>query len=219
MINNNQKIIQERREERGLFQASSFLRKEVQSLIKNNEPLGIGLIIKAHKILFHAMGSADAEIGGVFRKGNDPELKRIDGTPLKMSDYKNIANDIAILDEELKTKTKNLKRPSKDSQLKNIFTLAAVLSHRLASIHPFQNGNGRASRLLLSSILKRAGLYWLESNVSVNFKKEEKGKYLRAMRQADEGDYPLLEKIIEQSQLQTALRLYKQRQNNLNNNQ
>ena len=157
------------------------------------------------------MRGKDAAIGGKFRNVNDPELKRIDGTPLKMTDCKNIANEIAILDEELRTKTRNLKKPTKTKQYKNSITLAAKLSHKFASIHPFTNGNGRASRLLLNAVLKRAGLYWLESDASIHEKKEEKEKYLKAMRQADDEDYSMLERIIQQSLLRTAQKLHKQK--------
>ena len=59
----------------------------------------------------------------------------------------------------------------------------------LACIHPFENGNGRASRLLLGIILIRAGLY----EVAI---KKEKLEYLRTMHQADIGDFSLLENII-----------------------
>lgn len=215
LISNKEKKIQDKREERGLFQASSFLHKKIKELIKDNQPVHVDLIITAHRILFTAMGGEDANIGGKFRKSNDQELKRIDGTPLKMTDYKNIANEIAVLGEELKTKTRNLKKPRKEKQYKNIITLSVKLSHKFASIHPFQNGNGRASRLLLNAVLKRAGLPWLENNVSIHLKKEEKEKYLSAMRQADDGDYSMLEEIVKQSLLRTYQKLYKQRQGKL----
>ena len=208
--NKEEKLIQDKREQRGLHKASSFLHKVVDRLIKNNEPIRMDLIIKAHKILFTAMGGEDAVIGGKFRNSNGPELKRIDGTPLKISDWWNISNDMAVLDEELKTKTRNLKRPIKSKQYKNVANLAAVLSHRFASIHPFENGNGRASRLLLNAILKRAGLYWLEADASIHSKKEEKNKYLWAMRQADDGDYSMLERIIKQSLLYASQKSFRQ---------
>lgn len=211
IINKEEKLIQEKREERGLLKASSFLHKEIKELIKNNKPIRIELIIKAHKILFIVMGGKDANIGGKFRKSNDPKLERIDGTPLKMTDYGNIANEVAVLDEELKTKTRNLKIPHKEKQYIKIITLAAKLSHRFAAIHPFENGNGRASRLLLNAILKRAGLYWLDGDTSIHSKKEEKNKYRQAMRQADDGDYSMLEKMIKESLLQTSQKLYKQK--------
>lgn len=211
VISKEERRMQEKREERGLLKASSFLHREIKELIRKNEPVRIDLIIKAHKILFTAMGGKDAVIGGKFRKSNDLELERIDGTPLKFSDWRNISNDIANLDEELKTKTRNLKKPIKPKQYKNVITLAAVLSHRFASIHPFENGNGRASRLLLNAILKRAGLYWLEGGTSIHSKKEEKDKYLWSMRQADEGDYSILERMIKESLISTAQRTAKQR--------
>jgi len=205
------KIIQDKREQRGLLKASSFVHKEVKELIKNNDPIRIDLIINAHKILFTEIGSKDASIGGRFRKSNDLELTRIDGTPLKVTSYNNIGSEIAILDEELKVKTKDLKIPSREKEYRKIISLAALLSHRFVSIHPFENGNGRASRLLLNAILCRAGLYWLETNASVSQKKEEKTKYLWAMRQADDGDYSVLEKIIGVGLFETSKKLSKQR--------
>ena len=104
MINNNneEKITQERREERGLFQASSFLGREIQKIIKNNESLGIILIVKAHKILFHAMGGADAAIGGVFRNSNDQELKRIDVKTVSIGKRTYFASQtVSIVNNEL----------------------------------------------------------------------------------------------------------------------
>jgi Fic family protein len=200
---------QEIMEQRGLHQASSFISKKIKELIKNNEPVSILDINEAHKILFEKMGGKDAGIGGMYRKSNDIDLKRKDGTFLPYSDWKNIANDMSILNENLKNETKNLNKPRTKSQYKKIIEFAAKLSHRLASIHPFENGNGRASRLLLSSILLRADLYFLEKNATE--KKREKSKYLNAMRQADDGDLSLLNGIISNSLLETERRLIKER--------
>lgn len=211
VLSEREKIIQDKREQRGLFKASSFVHEKVKDLIRSNEPINIDLIINAHEVLFTGIGSEDAGIGGKFRRSNDPELKRIDGTPLKIADYKNIGHEVAILGEELKIKTKDLKRPQKEKEYRKIISLAAMMSHKFVSIHPFENGNGRSSRLLLNAILCRAGFYWLETTASVNQKKEEKEKYLWAMRQADDGDYSVLERIIGEGLLEIAQKLNKQK--------
>ena len=71
-----------------------------------------------------------------------------------------------------------------------IIDLATRTSHQLARIHPFHNGNGRISRLLINFILLRAGLF------SIAIKEEEPKKYLQAMLQADKGDFGLLRRLI-----------------------
>lgn len=192
-------------EERGYWQASSFLYKKVKQLTRKKLPLRIGLIKHAHKIIFETAEQPD--IAGKYRKDN-PEIKRIDGTLLKISHWHNIPNDMAGLDEELRETTKNLASPKTRLDYQKVVTVAARLSHRFTRIHPFENGNGRTSRLLLGAILIRAGLY----EVAI---KKEKSEYLRAMRQADNGDFSLLENIIfdgliENKKKQYQLQLRKQ---------
>lgn len=174
-------------EERGYWQASSSLHRQLHKLIRKKLPLRIGLIKQAHQTIFKVANQSD--IAGKYRQHNGPELKRIDGSFLKMTDWKMIPNVMAELDFELRERTKDSKLPKTEKEYRNIVEIAARLSHKLACIHPFANGNGRTSRLLLSAILIRAGL----SEVAV---KKEKSTYLRAMRQADDGDFNMLENII-----------------------
>ncbi len=60
--------------------------------------------------------------------------------------------------------------------------LAALLHYRFVRIHPFDDGNGRVSRLLVNYVLHKNGL------PPVIIKTNDKKNYLRALNQADAGD-------------------------------
>ena len=73
--------------------------------------------------------------------------------------------------------------------------IAIRFHHRLVSIHPFPNGNGRHARemanLLLKNILKRPEFTWGIHNrfEAASIRKQ----YIESLQSADEGDYkPLL---------------------------
>jgi Fic-DOC domain mobile mystery protein B len=72
---------------------------------------------------------------------------------------------------------------------------AVMLHHKAVCIHPFENGNGRWSRLLANIWLKRhshAITDWPETNVG--HESEIRAEYLAAIRQANEGRYgPLID--------------------------
>jgi len=186
-------------EQRGLWKASSYLHKRIKVLIRKNLPLRMGDIKTAHKIIFET--AKQKTIAGKYRKSNCPELKRINGTMLKISDYRQISSEMAHLDWELQRQTKNLKSPKTEKDYNDVISLAAKFSHWLACIHPFENGNGRASRLLLDAILLRARL----SGIAI---KKSKQKYLRAMRQADDNDFSLLGSLILNGIADSKQRIY-----------
>lgn len=173
-------------EERGLWKASSSLHDIVKRLIRRKQPLEIGHIKSAHRIIFETANQSG--IAGKYRRDN-PELKRLDGSLLEIAHWRDIPNRMAELDAELRSATKNLNPPKTEEEYTEVIDIAIRFSHRLACIHPFENGNGRASRLLLNAILLRAEL----PMVAI---KEEKPQYLRAMQQADRGDFSLLWKMI-----------------------
>lgn len=176
-------------EERGLWEASSVLYGRVKKLTDKDLPVEIGHIKDAHRILFTVARSLG--IAGKYRQHNGPELKRIDGSILPMLDWHLLPNAMAELDMELRERTKNLKYPKSREDYDGIIFIASHLSHKLASIHPFENGNGRVSRLLINAILLRVGL----PEIAI---KKSKPVYLRAMLQADYGDFSLLEDLITQ---------------------
>ena len=60
-------------------------------------------------------------------------------------------------------------------------TLATEFKHKFVAIHPFGDGNGRVSRLLMNIILMRAGL-----PIAVILK-NDRSKYYKALQSADKG--------------------------------
>jgi Fic-DOC domain mobile mystery protein B len=69
--------------------------------------------------------------------------------------------------------------------------IAVRLSHRMVSIHPFANGNGRHSRLM-ADVLVTKGFgkpYFTWGSVSLTKQSEARTKYLAALKDADRYDY------------------------------
>lgn len=73
--------------------------------------------------------------------------------------------------------------------------LAIRFHHRLVSVHPFRNGNGRHSRLAADLLIQSLGgkrFPWGRSNLVEPT--ETRQQYLNALRQADNGEIqPLIE--------------------------
>ncbi|MDP8314220.1 MAG: mobile mystery protein B [Candidatus Celaenobacter antarcticus] len=72
--------------------------------------------------------------------------------------------------------------------------IAVRFHHRLVSIHPFPNGNGRHARLitdiLLENILGCSRFSWGSENLSAT--NDSRRRYIAALHQADCGNYKLL---------------------------
>ncbi len=68
------------------------------------------------------------------------------------------------------------------------FELAVTFSVKLVSIHPFIDGNGRVSRLIMNFLLKKKNYPW------INIYVKQRTEYLRAVRAANDEKYkPILE--------------------------
>ena len=72
--------------------------------------------------------------------------------------------------------------------------LASRFTHKFLVIHPFHDGNGRTSRLLLNLILMRSG-YPILTNISYR----ERRRYIDALGEADLGNYSKLVNFIAMS--------------------
>jgi Fic family protein len=79
--------------------------------------------------------------------------------------------------------------------------LAAVLHHRLVNIHPFFDGNGRTSRLVMNVILMQAGF------PLVVVLKNDRKKYYRTLGGSDKGNYAPFVRFIAQA-VQRTLDIY-----------
>ncbi len=67
---------------------------------------------------------------------------------------------------------------------------ATRIHHRAVQIHPFQNGNGRWSRMLTNIYMRQNGLMpvkWQEDLLSKE--NEKRDAYIEALKKADGGDY------------------------------
>ncbi len=68
--------------------------------------------------------------------------------------------------------------------------ISARIHHKAVYVHPFQNGNGRFSRMLANIYLRQNGytpINWMEDFIS----KENslRDRYIKALKKADQGDY------------------------------
>jgi cell filamentation protein len=67
--------------------------------------------------------------------------------------------------------------------------------YEFIKIHPFNNGNGRTGRILLNIVAMKFGYQPLE----LYFREGESRKfYINAMKEADNGNYELLTKLISE---------------------
>lgn len=72
------------------------------------------------------------------------------------------------------------------------FEIAVIFSNKLVSIHPFIDGNGRTSRLIMNFLLKKKKYPW------INVYMKQRADYLKAVRKANDEDYkPILEFCIK----------------------
>jgi len=113
-------------------------------------------------------------------------------TPPDFSKVTRMMDDlIAFLNLNLQDKEKK-KHPVKT---------AAFMHHKLVEIHPFTDGNGRVARLLTNLFLVKEGY------PPIVLRKEERGKYYRFLRLADEGNLKPFANFIAKS-VDESLTLY-----------
>ena len=179
-------------ETKGLWKASSFIRKTVEKLKKQNLPVNLGIIKHAHSFIFEL--SPSKTMGGKYRgSGVNNYMKRVDGSTLHFAHWTEIPERIGALESDIKALTSSHPHLNTNEGLTLFFQQLAGLIHRFVKIHPFENGNGRASRLLTDIILLRVGLS--ESPIAAD--EINKQKYRKAMLQADNGDLGAIEYIIQ----------------------
>lgn len=72
--------------------------------------------------------------------------------------------------------------------------IAIRFSHRMVSIHPFSNANGRHSRLIADILISKGfgKTYFSWGSVNLTKEGEARRKYLEALRAADQNDFKLL---------------------------
>ncbi len=97
-----------------------------------------------------------------------------------------------LVSTELKKLVDDIEFWNKNRTFDNIET-ATRIHHRAVQIHPFQNGNGRWSRMLANIYLRQNGLMpvrWQEDLLAKE--NPNRDKYIKALKEADNGNYQAL---------------------------
>lgn len=119
-----------------------------------------------------------------------------DGLPvrkiIKVGEYKEMPNSVRLTNGEIFHYAEPFEVPAKMQELMDWYndektglhpiTLATKFHHKFVLIHPFDDGNGRLSRLMMNYILLRFGY------PPIVIKSVDKTKYLNALRLADAGN-------------------------------
>lgn len=103
--------------------------------------------------------------------------------------------------KDIEIRAKHLPSVNSADFLDKITEFLAWMHHNFLWIHPFQDYNGRIARLLINVILINLDLPPIELKVETKKRRE---KYIKALQNADAGDYKLLEKIIKLAIKETA---------------
>jgi len=112
---------------------------------------------------------------------------------IKVGEYKEFPNSVRLTNGEIFHYAEPFEVPAKMQELMDWYndektglhpvTLAALFHHKFVLIHPFDDGNGRISRLMMNYILLRFGY------PPIIIRSVDKTKYLNALRLADAGNF------------------------------
>lgn len=112
---------------------------------------------------------------------------------IKVGEYKEMPNSVRLANGEFFHYAEPFEVPAKMQELMDWYndeksglhpiTLATIFHHKFVLIHPFDDGNGRLSRLMMNYILLRFGY------PPIVIKSVDKTKYLNALRLADAGNF------------------------------
>ncbi|PIR75650.1 MAG: cell filamentation protein Fic [Candidatus Magasanikbacteria bacterium CG_4_9_14_0_2_um_filter_42_11] len=164
------------------YSALSYLYELIKHGKKNT--LSEHLIKQIHTIIVQ---ETDKEWAGRYRNSN-VIIGGADHTPPDALDVPTLMRDLITWF-------------SKERKNMHVVELAALIHHKFVYIHPFFDGNGRTSHLLMNLILMQAGF-----PLSIVLKNDRK-KYYRVLAQADKEQYEPFVRFIAQT-VEHSLDLY-----------
>ena len=153
---------------REIYEAKNHL-QALQFLQEYSSELNERMILKLHQII---LNNISEHFAGRYREGT----VKIFGSEVKFPSAEKVSSEMANLLYWYNEHKKEI----------HPFELAVIFSTKFVSIHPFVDGNGRISRLLMNFILKRNNYPWL------NVYTKQREEYLRAIRKGNDGDYNLI---------------------------
>ncbi|KAK9873207.1 hypothetical protein WA026_021440 [Henosepilachna vigintioctopunctata] len=167
-----------------------------KSIIEHNEVLGLQLAMKYVKLLTRKNYISINDILGIHRRA----IGHVD--PVKSGRFRTekvfIGKHIPPPPEEVPTLMEVYEQWLNSEEAQNMHPVryAALAHYKLVDIHPFNDGNGRTSRLVMNLILIRAGY------PPVMVLKEQRDKYYDALNAANLGDVRPFVRFIAQCTIQ-----------------
>ena len=108
--------------------------------------------------------------------------------------------------KDITERLKHLPNLNQDDFFNELIRFLAWVHHRFLWIHPFRDYNGRIARLLTNVNLLNLDLPPLELRIET---KAGRDKYVKALKNADQGDYSKLEELIKAAIEETSEELIK----------
>jgi Fic family protein len=162
------KALREIYEVKNHTQAISFLKSYKQDIDEK-------LILKLHAII---LNNISERFAGRYREGT----VRVFGSDVRFPDVEKVPQLMQNLVYWYQQNKKEY----------HPFELAVIFSTKLVSIHPFVDGNGRISRLIMNFILQRNRFPW------VNVYTKQRAKYLKVIRDGNEEKYlPIIDFMVK----------------------
>lgn len=166
----NEGIVPEGKSLREIYEAKNHT-KALEFLRNYKEELTEQFILKLHSII--SAGILE-KFSGRYRESR----VRIFGSEVKFPDAEIVPQLIKNL----------IYWYNKNKRKYHPFEIAVLFSMKLVTVHPFVDGNGRVSRLVMNFLLEKKGYPW------INVYMKQREKYLRAVGKANDEKY---EEIIE----------------------
>ncbi len=158
---------------REIFEVKNHI-KAIEFIKSYKKDIDELFILRLHKII---LDNISENFAGRYRENTI----RIFGADVRFPDYQYVPQLVKNLVYWYKKNKKNY----------HPFEIAVIFSMKLATIHPFVDGNGRVSRLIMNFLLQKYNYPW------INVYNKQRAEYLKAVRRANDENYlPIIELLI-----------------------